>query len=175
MIAFVGILSLVVALIMAAMAFFVLSRARVAVPDGNAPVYKVRKVYATILVVALVGALILTLGKTPYTAYAGQTADVQVEAIGRMWSWEFKVDGKTQPTLTLPKGKLIEFAVSATDVNHGFGVYDHAGNLIAQTQAMPGYTNRLRMVFDDPGKYHVLCLEYCGLMHHNMLTEFTIQ
>ena len=39
---------------------------------------------------------------------------------------------------------------------------------MAQTQAMPGYMNRLRVTFDQPGTYTVLCLEFCGMSHHRM-------
>jgi cytochrome c oxidase subunit 2 len=33
---------------------------------------------------------------------------------------------------------------------------------------MPGYVNRLRVQFDRPGTYQVLCLEFCGMSHHAM-------
>ena len=39
---------------------------------------------------------------------------------------------------------------------------------------MPGHTNRLAYTFTQPGKYRVLCLEYCGLAHHGMMTEFEV-
>lgn len=176
MVAFVGIFSLIASLLVIAIAIFVVSRARQAVPNGNAPVYRVRKVYATVLITLLVVALALTLGKTPYVAYAGERPAMQVDVTGHMWTWEIKrAGGAASEPLVLPRGKLIEFAVSSADVNHGFGVYDDQGHLLGQTQAMPGYVNHLRMVFDEPGSYHVLCLEYCGLMHHNMLTEFSVQ
>jgi cytochrome c oxidase subunit 2 len=39
---------------------------------------------------------------------------------------------------------------------------------------MPGITNRLVYTFPRPGKYRVLCLEYCGLVHHGMSVEFDV-
>lgn len=175
MIAFVGIFSLIVALIVVAVTLFVFKQSKVAEPNGNAPVYRVRKVYATILILILSITLLVTLGHTPYTAYSQEKPEVQVDVIGRMWSWEFRTNGATAKALSLPQGKVVEFAVTAIDVNHGFGVYNEDGHLIGQTQAMPGYVNKLRMVFEKPGKYRVLCLEYCGLIHHSMLTEFNVQ
>lgn len=71
-----------------------------------------------------------------------------------------------QPTLNT--GELIEFRVTSLDVTHGFGIYDADGNLLAQTQAMPGYVNRLRYRFDKPGTYPVLCMEFCGMAHQVM-------
>jgi cytochrome c oxidase subunit II len=38
-------------------------------------------------------------------------------------------------------GEPIEFRVTSKDVTHGFGLYDENMQLIAQTQAMPEYTN----------------------------------
>ena len=93
-----------------------------------------------------------------------------------MWSWQIqRAGGPPGAPLVLPSGKVIDFDVTGGDVNHGFGVYDPQGRLLGQTQAMPGYHNHLRMVFDVPGRYHVLCLEFCGIAHHVMLSEFTVR
>jgi hypothetical protein len=62
--------------------------------------------------------------------------------------------------VTLPLGDAVELQVTAKDVNHGFGIYDEAGHLMAQTQAMPGYVNRLVSTFNAPGTYHLLCMEF---------------
>ncbi|HRP68600.1 MAG TPA: hypothetical protein PLY93_03635, partial [Turneriella sp.] len=53
-------------------------------------------------------------------------------------------------------------------------IYDSGQRIVAQTQAMPHYTNRLRVKFDKPGDYSVLCLEYCGLGHHKMRSAFKV-
>ena len=79
------------------------------------------------------------------------------------------VDGRVSNVHITP-GNL----VTSADVNHGFGIYDADLRLVAQTQAMPGYTNRLRHTFAAEGTYRVLCMEYCGLVHHNMITEIKV-
>lgn len=86
--------------------------------------------------------------------------DLTVRAVAHQFRWDIA-------PATVPVGKLIEFEVTAADVNHGFAIY-RGGRLLAQAQAMPGFTNRLRMRFDEPGDYDVLCLEYCGVAHHGM-------
>lgn len=68
----------------------------------------------------------------------------------------------------------VRFDVTSTDVNHGFGIYDKDGMVVAQTQAMPDYVNRLYVKFTKPGKYQIWCLEYCGVVHHAMMTEFEV-
>ena len=36
---------------------------------------------------------------------------------------------------------------------------------------MPGYTNVLRYT---SSKLKILCLEYCGMTHHDMMAEITV-
>lgn len=91
-----------------------------------------------------------------------------ITAIGHMWYWELDEDEVTQ-------GELVEIRVSSADVNHGFGIYDPSMRLVAQTQAMPGYVNTVRHRFDQAGDHRVLCLEYCGLVHHNMMAEIHVK
>ncbi|HEX7383485.1 MAG TPA: hypothetical protein VF291_04185 [Burkholderiaceae bacterium] len=108
-----------------------------------------------------------TLEPWPMTAYASAATTLApakvVEAVGHQWRWELSDD-------TVPVGRPVEFRVAASDVNHGFAIYRDATHLVAQTQAMPGFVNRLRVTFEHPGEYEVLCLEYCGVAHHGMRT-----
>lgn len=90
-----------------------------------------------------------------------------VQATARMWAWEIKPD-------KLNAGSAVEFRVTSMDVNHGFAIYAPNGRIVAQTQAMPGYTNRLLYTFDEPGRYSVQCLEYCGIGHGPMRTTFEV-
>jgi cytochrome c oxidase subunit 2 len=39
---------------------------------------------------------------------------------------------------------------------------------------MPGYINQVRYTFTKPGRYRVLCLEYCGLVHHDMTANLRV-
>lgn len=84
-----------------------------------------------------------------------------VNVIGRQWSWEFS-------TNQVEAGVPVEFRVTSADVNHGFAIYAPDGRIVVQTQAMPGFTNKILYTFDQPGTYMVRCLEYCGLAHHVM-------
>jgi cytochrome c oxidase subunit II len=70
-------------------------------------------------------------------------------------------------------GERVRFDVTSIDVNHGFGLYDPAGHLIGSVQAMPGYHNELDLTLRR-GRYHIRCLEYCGLNHATMETTFTV-
>ena len=137
---------------------------------------RLRLLLFTSLAVILLTFLILTLPRLPYTAEAS-APDRIVLAVGKQYAWSL-TEG-TAPTLanweeafspetTVPVGAAVEVRVTTLDVNHGFSLYAPDGSLVTQTQAMPGYVNRLRMVFDKPGKYTVMCLEFCGMSHHRM-------
>jgi cytochrome c oxidase subunit 2 len=72
-------------------------------------------------------------------------------------------------------GVPVEFQLQATDVNHGFGVYDEDGVLEFQVQVMPGVTQTAVHTFEEPGVYEVLCLEFCGRNHHEMVATIQVE
>lgn len=133
--------------------------------------YGLRTKLFWVLVFTLGPVMIYTLLELPYDASRARSNNpgaVQiVEATGHQWRWELSRDhvAKDQP---------VEFRVTSADVNHGFGIYDANTRLVAQTQAMPGYTNIIRHTFRDEGTYRVMCLEYCGAAHHNMVAEIKV-
>ena len=69
----------------------------------------------------------------------------------------------------------LEFRVTGADVTHGFSIYDLAGHVQTQTQAMPQYINRLRHRFPKSGTYHVLCFEFCGIGHPTMRAQLQVE
>lgn len=109
---------------------------------------------------------VATLTPFPLTASTG-TAPRIVQAQSGQWYWN--LEDKTAIV-----GESIQYHVSTVDVNHGFAVFDPNNKLIAQTQAMPGYVNKLNITFTEPGKHLVRCLEYCGLAHHSMIVEIDV-
>ncbi len=130
--------------------------------------YGIRRWFFWALVLLGIGTTYATLAEFPVPDQRGPSAGAQVvNVVGKQWYWELSAN-------QFSAGVPVEFRVTADDVNHGFGIYDPNGRLVAQVQAMPGFTNRLVHTFTEPGKYRVLCLEYCGLVHHNMVTEFEV-
>lgn len=95
-----------------------------------------------------------------------QTPQV-IHVVGTQWAW------KMDPG-PIHVGTPVAFEVTSADVNHGFGIYNDTKRMLAQTQSMPGVTNRLVYTFEQPGKYELLCLEYCGLGHHAMVLTFDV-
>ncbi len=121
-----------------------------------------------LLLLGFIGGTWATLGHFPIPAqHEALDAKQTVDAVGRMWSWQFTPD-KVQA------GSAVEFRVTSSDVNHGFAIYGPDGRIVAQTQAMPGYSNKLLHTFDQPGTYTVQCLEYCGIGHGPMKSSFEV-
>lgn len=132
--------------------------------------YKIRAALFWVIAVLATPTMLYSLGSLPYAKAdisSNQTPAQVIDAVGHQWYWTL-----SQNEVTV--GEPVEFRVTSADVNHGFAIYDSTMQIVAQTMAMPEYTNTLRHTFDEPGTYQVLCLEYCGLIHHNMIAEIQV-
>ncbi len=153
--------------LMAAVALVFLMAVRSANADSGAGVAEAHRgklFWALLLLGAVV--TVLSLREWPYAVAAGSDV-VTVNATAGQWYWE--IDRRE-----IPVGKTVVFNLHADDVNHGFGVADSSGNLLFQTQAMPGYVNQVEYAFTEVGSYRVLCLEFCGVGHHDMIDTFDV-
>lgn len=130
------------------------------------PAYKIRRRWMIALSVMGIVVTVSTLSPFPLTAKQGVDPQI-IKAVGGQWYWN--LDIKTAE-INVP----VQFHVSTVDVNHGFAIYNPDDLIIAQTQAMPGYTNKLNVTFSEAGTHRILCLEYCGLAHHAMIVEFEV-
>jgi len=128
---------------------------------------------ARLFLLAVVSGVAIALGTLwtwPIEGHArGATQpDVVIQVTGHQWRWDLSQD-------TVDVGQTVEFQITAADVNHGFALYKDKTTMVAQAQAMPGFVNRLRVHFTEPGEYEVLCLEYCGLAHHAMRANIKVR
>lgn len=85
-----------------------------------------------------------------------------VYLLGRMWSWF--------PILQLEEGKEYTLHLSSTDVNHGFNLHPVNVNF----QLVPGYDYALRIRPNRAGDVHIVCNEFCGIGHHNMVGKIIV-
>ncbi len=120
-----------------------------------------------IVMLAVIGAIVSVASLRPWPHAVAATALAAVNVSGGQWYWKIDTD-------TVPLGQTVAFNVHTMDVTHGFGVMNAAGRMLFQTQAIPGYVTRMDYTFDTPGEYRVVCLEYCGVAHHDMLNTFTV-
>jgi cytochrome c oxidase subunit 2 len=124
------------------------------------------KTWLGIVVVLLVVLLFGTIFFIPYGESAtGDRQVVRVEASQFAWTID-------PPEVTA--GIPVEFQLTSSDVNHGFGVYNSNDVLLFQVQVIPGDLQETVYTFEEPGRYEILCLEFCGFFHHGMVGELTV-
>jgi plastocyanin len=71
-------------------------------------------------------------------------------------------------------GRPVEFRLTSKDVQHGFGVYEGTELLLQVQVPARGGEQRYVHTFKRPGKYEILCLEFCGFQEHMMRGKLTV-
>lgn len=132
-------------------------------PSSNAAGLRSKLLWGMVALGVVVS--IASLREWPHISPGGDAMVVNI-ASGQWW-WE-------ADATELPLGKQIEFRVTTEDVNHGLGIYDSNMRLLVQVQAMPGYVNSVVHTFDETGPYQILCMEFCGVAHHDMIADFEV-
>lgn len=121
-----------------------------------------------VIAVAALGLLLLaTLAFIPYGQNSAEAGQQRVAVTAQQFAWSF------QPA-RIVAGAPVRFTVTSADVNHGFGVYNSDNVMLFQVQAMPDHPTDVVYTFKRPGRYQVVCLEFCGLNHHRMLGTFQV-
>ncbi len=80
-----------------------------------------------------------------------------VYLIARLWEW--------WPILELEKDQSYRLHLSSMDWQHGFSLQPTNINI----QVHPNYDLVLTMTPDEAGVYGIVCNEFCGIGHHQML------
>ena len=122
----------------------------------------------------------ITILKSPYYRFAIKTPSKVVYVVARQFFFmmanePIEPDVPKMEQIEIPVDKIVEFRVTSFDVNHGFAIYNEYYELVTQTQTMPGYVNKLRWIFKNPGVYKILYLEYCGAGHQLMQLSFVVK
>lgn len=126
------------------------------------------KAWFLIAVAALGILLLITLPFIPYGRNSAEAGQQRVEVRAVQFAWIMT------PT-TLKPGVPTRFTVVSDDVNHGFGVYNADNVMLFQVQSLPEHATDIVYTFKKPGTYQVVCLEFCGVGHHKMLGQFTVE
>ncbi len=87
-------------------------------------------------------------------------ADVYL--IGMQFRW--------YPALHLETGRTYTLHLSSLDVNHGFNLFP----LNINFQVVPGYDYGLRITPNQANDYRIVCNEFCGIGHHQMLGRIIV-
>lgn len=135
--------------------------------DVKKAAYGARPLWFGFLCVLLGGIVAVTLFFTPFHGNSAAADATTVKVVGGQFYWSITPE-------SVPAGSEVVFEVTGADVNHGMGLYNPDGQMIATVQAMPGFMNDLNITLDDPGTYVIACLEFCGIKHHDMMREFEV-
>ena len=125
----------------------------------------------TVIPVLIVGVIFyrgftvfMTMQQAPPNCY-----DLRVTA--RQWAWQFVYpNGHVDENLHVPAGEPIRLTMTSQDVIHGLWI----PALRVKKDVVPGRYSSLWFQADKPGAYNLLCTQYCGDEHSNMLASLVV-
>ena len=82
--------------------------------------------------------------------------------VGRLWEW--------WPRFELQNGQSYRLHIASMDWQHGFSLLPANINM----QVLPGYEMVVTVTPNKAGEYSIICNEYCGIGHHNMLGKIYV-
>ena len=77
----------------------------------------------------------------------------------------------TPQHLALPLGAHVTFYVTSADVEHGFSIPETSIN----TMVTPGWVSTVSYTFRQPGKFLLVCNEFCGAGHQLMASDVEVR
>jgi cytochrome c oxidase subunit II len=97
---------------------------------------------------------------------------MDVYVMGKQWMWKFAYpEGPNGVnTLHIPAHRPVRLLLTSRDVIHSFYVPEFR----VKQDAIPGRYTEMWFEATKPGRYQVLCTEYCGLDHSMMRAEVVV-
>ena len=97
---------------------------------------------------------------------------MDVYVMGKQWMWKFSYpEGPNGVnTLHVPADRPVRLLLTSRDVIHSFYVPEFR----VKQDALPGRYTEIWFEATKPGRYQVLCTEYCGLDHSMMRAEVIV-
>lgn len=96
---------------------------------------------------------------------------IVVKVHSKQWSWLFEYpNGKKSGDMVVPIGKNIKCELTSDDVIHGFYVPEYR----IQIDTVPGMPTYTWFNANTFGSYYILCTQYCGLKHSNMIAKLIV-
>lgn len=117
--------------------------------------------------------LILTIVAVPTIRTAFQVAAppappaLRVKVVANQWWWAFEYPEQgfvTANELHIPVNKPVQLTLESNDVIHSFWVPKLGG----KTDLIPGRTNTMWLLAEEPDTYYGQCAELCGSSHAKM-------
>ncbi len=97
---------------------------------------------------------------------------IEIETLGQMFTWIFvyENDKETENELVVPANTPVKLNIESLDVLHS--LYIPAFRVKAD--AVKNFPTYVWFRTNEPGEYDILCAEYCGLEHSNMVAKLRV-
>jgi cytochrome c oxidase subunit 2 len=103
-----------------------------------------------------------------YSALTRAPAEAEpIYVVAKQWVWTLQhADGRREiDELHVPAGRPVRLLMSSQDAIHSF----YVPALRVKQDVLPGRYTTLNIQADVPGRYPLLCAEYCGTEHASMV------
>ncbi len=104
------------------------------------------------------------------TTAPGDALEIQVTAKRWLWTFEYPNGTRTINEIHVPLGKPVKLIMSSEDVIHSFFV----PSFRIKQDVLPNRYTELWFIPNTPGLHTVLCAEYCGRSHSDMLAKIWV-
>jgi cytochrome c oxidase subunit 2 len=124
------------------------------------------------LIPVLIVAVIFYQGLIAYmTMQAAPSNCYDLRVSARQWAWQFIYpNGHVDENLHVPAGEPVRLTMTSEDVIHGLWI----PALRVKQDVVPGRYSSIWFQADKPGTYDILCTQYCGDDHSNMLSTLEV-
>ena len=96
-----------------------------------------------------------------------------VEAIGHQFYFSFRypqINGEVTDEMHLPLGVPVTLNLTSADVLHGFWV----PAMRLKNDTVPGLVTTIRFTPRLPGRYPIICTQFCGVLHSQMAKQILV-
>lgn len=121
----------------------------------------------------LIALSMFVVGWNSYTGLRAVPAGtVQISVLAQMFSWIFIYDNdkETENLLVVPEHTPIKLNIESLDVIHSF----YLPAFRVKVDALKNYPTYVWFHTREPGEFDILCTEYCGLDHSQMLAQLKV-
>ncbi|MBI4875779.1 MAG: cytochrome c oxidase subunit II [Acidobacteria bacterium] len=142
-------------------------RARVAAPSSTVTHSLALELTWTLIPLAIVtGIFFWSFNQYVAASVApGDAMEIQVTAKKWLWTFEYPNGTRTINEIHIPLGKPVKFVMSSEDVIHSF----YVPSMRLKQDVLPNRYTELWFTPTAAGMHTLLCAEYCGRSHSDML------
>ena len=111
-------------------------------------------------------------GKLYLRMYSPPADALVIQGVAKQWMWKFQHPGGQREInrLHVPAGHPVRLRLASQDVIHSF----YVPAFRVKRDVLPWHYSELWFEAEEPGRYHLLCAEYCGTEHSAMRGQVVV-